>query len=113
MADERETWVRQFLYLALFAAAFHTLQFIASFLLWMRSHSAALISYGFDAAVSATAAFVLARTIQREWRKKFVAYGYMGAAAATLYAGGSMLWNGQRPQASVLGIVVAAVSMLV
>ena len=113
MPEDRETWIRHFLYLALFAAAFHALQFIASLLLWMRTHSAALIGYGLDAAVSAVAALVLAQAIQREWRKKFVAYGYMAAAAATLYIGASMLWRRQEPDVSVLGIVVAAVSMLV
>jgi len=113
MTDERETWLRHFLYLALFAAAFHALQFVASLVLWLKTESAALMSYGLDALVSAIAALVLARNIQREWRKKFVAYGYMAASAGAFYLGASMLWTGRRPQASVLGIAVAAVSMLV
>ena len=113
MTDERETWVRHFFYLALFAAAFHSLQFLASLALWMSASSAALMAYGLDAAVSAVAALVLAARIQREWRNKFVAYGYMAAAAGAFYVGASMLWKGQHPNPSVLGIAVAAVSMLV
>src|SRR5215510_14557820 len=113
MTDERETWLRHFLYLALFAAAFHALQFVASLVLWLKTESAALMSYGLDAVVSAIAALVLARNIQREWLKKFVAYGYMAASAGAFYLGASMLWTGRRPQVSVLGIAVAAVSMLV
>ena len=113
MTDERETWLRHFLYLALFAAAFHALQFVASLVLWLKTESAALMSYGLDAFVSAIAALVLARNIQREWRKKFVAYGYMAASAGAFYLGASMLWTGRRSQVSVLGIAVAAVSMLV
>jgi divalent metal cation (Fe/Co/Zn/Cd) transporter len=113
MPDERETWIRHFFYLALFAAAFHSLQFLSSFVLWRATRSAALMSYGLDAVVSAVSALVLAGHLPREWRNKFVAYGYMLAAAGACYLGASMLWRGERPQPSVLGIVVAAVSMLV
>ena len=113
MTSERETWIRHFLYLALFAAAFHTLQFLGSLTLWTRTNSAALMSYGLDAAVSAIAALVLAVRVRREWRNKFVAYAYLAAAAGSLYLGASMFWRGGRPQPTVLGIVVAAISMLV
>lgn len=113
MVTERDTWIRHFFYLALFAAAFHTLQFLASLLLWTTTRSAALISYGLDAAVSAIAALILAARLRGEWRNRFVAYAYMAAAAGAFYLGGSMLWNGRWPQASVLGIMVAAISMLV
>ena len=113
MTDERATWVRHFSFLALFAAAFHSLQFLASLILSMSTNSAVLMAYGLDAVVSAAAALVLATRIQREWRNKFVAYGYMIASAGAFYLGASMLWTGRRPNPSVLGIVVAAVSMLV
>jgi divalent metal cation (Fe/Co/Zn/Cd) transporter len=113
MTDERETWFRHFFYLALFAATFHTLQFLASITLWTTTRSAVLFAYGLDAVVSAASALVLASRIQREWRNKFVAYGYMAAAAGAFYLGASMLWTGVRPSPAVLGIAVAAVSMLV
>jgi divalent metal cation (Fe/Co/Zn/Cd) transporter len=71
------------------------------------------MSFGLDAIVSAAAALVLAARIEREWRNKFVAYGYIVAAAGAAYLGASMLWRGERPEASVLGIALAAVSMLV
>lgn len=71
------------------------------------------MAYGLDAVVSAMAATVLATRIQREWRNKFVAYGYMAASAGAFYLGASMLWKGLRPKPDVLGIAVAAVSMLV
>src|SRR2546426_12649140 len=113
MTNEREIWIRQFFYLALFAAVFYSLQFFASLTLWMSTRSAVLMAYGLDAVVSAVAALVLAGRLQREWRTKFVAYGYMTASAGVFYLGASMLWRGERPQATVLGIAVAAVSMLV
>jgi len=113
MPDERETWLRHFLFLALFAAGFHGLQFTASLLLWIDTNSPVLMAYGLDAIVSAVAALVLAARLRRDWRNKFVAYGYMLGAALSFYLGASMLWKGQWPQASVLGIALAAVSMLV
>jgi divalent metal cation (Fe/Co/Zn/Cd) transporter len=113
MTSEREKWIRHFYYLALFAAGFHALQFLASFSLWTQTQSAALMSYGLDAIVSALAALGLAGRIQREWRKKYVAYGYMAAAAGAFYLGASMLWRGEYPRTTVLGIAVAAISMLV
>lgn len=113
MSDERQTWIRHSMYLAVFTAVFHSLQFLASLALWVRTGSAALMSFGLDAFVSAVAALILATRIQREWRNRFVAYGYMAASVVAFYLGGSMLWNGRRPASSVLGIVVAAVSMLV
>jgi len=113
MTDTRDTWIRHFFYLALFAAFFHSLQFLGSLLLFLNTNSAALMAYGLDAIVSAVAALVLAARLQRDWRNKFVAYGYILAAALSFYLGASMLWKGQRPQASVLGSALAAVSMLV
>ena len=113
MNDERESWIRHFVYLALFVAGFHGLQFASSLVLWLSTNSAVLLAYGLDAIVSSVAALVLAARIQAEWRIKFVAYGYIAASAGALYLGASMLWIGQRPQASVLGIIVAAISMLV
>jgi divalent metal cation (Fe/Co/Zn/Cd) transporter len=112
-ADERATWIRHFLYLALFAAVFHGLQFLASLMLWLSTSSAALMAYGLDALVSAFAAVVLAMRLERDWRNKFVAYSYMLASALAFYLGASMLWTGRRPNAGALGIVLAAVSMLV
>lgn len=113
MADERRTWIRHFFYLALFAALFHSLQFASSLLLWLNTNSAALMAYGLDAVISALAALFMAARLEREWRNKFVAYGYMFAAALSFYLGASMFWRGRRPQPSALGIVLAAVSMLV
>ena len=113
MSDDRQTWIRHSFYLALFTAFFHSLQFTASLALWMRTKSPAIMSFGLDAFVSVVAALVLANRIQREWRNRFVAYGYMAASAVVFYLGASMLWNRQRPVPSVLNLVVAAVSMLV
>jgi divalent metal cation (Fe/Co/Zn/Cd) transporter len=113
MSDDRQTWIRHSFYLALFTAFFHSLQCTASFALWARTNSPAILSFGLDALVSIVAALVLATRIRREWRNRFVAYGYMAASAVAFYLAASMLWNRQRATPSVLNIVVAAISMLV
>ena len=110
---ERDLWIRHFFYLALFTAGVHTLQCCASLLIWRMTDSAVLLSFGLDAAVSAVAALVLAARIQQEWRNKFVAYGYMAAAAISVAFGGWSLWVRRWPKPTILGIVLAAVSMLV
>jgi divalent metal cation (Fe/Co/Zn/Cd) transporter len=113
MPDDRATWVRHSFYLAIFTAIIHALQFGSSLLVWSFTRSPSLMSFALDALVSAAAALVLASRIGREWRHHFVAYGYMAASAVAFYLGASMLWRGQRPARSILGIVVAAVSMLI
>jgi divalent metal cation (Fe/Co/Zn/Cd) transporter len=70
----------------------------------MSTNSAALMAFGLDAFVSAIAV---------QWRNKVAGYGYIGAAAGASYLGASALWRGQWPASTVLGIVLAAVSMLV
>ncbi len=104
MNGEREIWLRHSRRLALFTAVFHFLQFIASAALWMSSGSAALSAFGLDAAVSTAGALR---------RNRLVAYGYIAAGVGAFYLGASMLWTGVRPAATVPGIVLAAVSMLV
>src|SRR5437762_13894265 len=55
LTEDREIWIRHFFYLAIFAGTFHSFQFLASVLLWAGTSSAALLSYGLDAVVSAAA----------------------------------------------------------
>src|SRR6266849_1524988 len=113
MTGEREIWIRHFFYLALFTAAVHTLQCSASLFIWRMTDSAVLLSFGLDAAVSAAAALILAARVQQEWRNKFVAYGYMAASAITAGFAGWTLWIQRWPKPAILGIVIAAVSMLI
>jgi divalent metal cation (Fe/Co/Zn/Cd) transporter len=82
-------------------------------LIWRITDSAVLLSFGLDAAVSAAAALALAARIQGEWRNRFVAYAYMVAAGISVCVGGWKLWRQQWPAPTILGIVIAAVSMLI
>jgi divalent metal cation (Fe/Co/Zn/Cd) transporter len=118
--EEQQTWIRQSFSLALLTAAFHFLQFVSSIALWTMSNSPALAAFGLDAIVSGAAALVLASRIHKSfdtlgdhWRSRAVGYAYLAAAAAVLYIVGHHLWFGERAARSFLGILVAALSMLV
>jgi divalent metal cation (Fe/Co/Zn/Cd) transporter len=124
MTDDRSTWIQHSFNLAVFTSVFHLLQFSASFMLWMRTSSPSLIAYALDAVVSAFAAAILGLRIQRyqsadirgveeKGRLRLVAFGYMASGAAALYFGAAALWFGARPGRTILGIAIAAVSMLV
>jgi divalent metal cation (Fe/Co/Zn/Cd) transporter len=51
--------------------------------------------------------------IDAHGRHRLIGYGYVAASLIALYSGGRQLWSGQRPAFSVLGIALAATSMLV
>ena len=120
MEDDRTVWIRHSFQLALVTAGFHILQFLASAALWTITGSAALAAFGLDAAVSAFAAFVLASRIHRSfetlgdnWRSRGAALGYLGGAVIALVLAVTQLWWGHTSKGSILGIILAAVSMLV
>ncbi len=123
MPDDRSTWIRHSFQMAMVTAVFHVLQFVASLLLWRFTGSSAFAAYGLDAVVSAAASLVLAVRIQRSfetlgdnWRSRGVAIGYLAASLVVLVVAGTQLWtkNWSHGQIGlILGIVLAAVSMLV
>lgn len=120
MPEDRATWIRQSFQLALVTAGFHLLQFWGAAALWVITGSAALAAFGLDAIVSAAAALVLASRIRRSfetlgdnWRSRGVAFGYLGGAAIALCLSVAQLWSARWSTGTILGIVLAAVSMLV
>jgi hypothetical protein len=121
--EDRQTWIRHALYLALLTAVYHMLQFATGVALYRRTGSPVLLTYALDAIVSAPAALILALRIQRHnridiigieerWRFRAVAAAYIVSGNVGLYLGASALWTGFRPGRNILGIVLAAVSML-
>ena len=116
MADDRTTWLRHSFLLAVATAGFHFLQFVCGAALWRTSNSAALLSFGLDALVSAVGAIFLASRMDRidaHGRHPILGYAYIAASLVALYCGGRTMWLGQRPTRSLLGIALAATSMLV
>jgi divalent metal cation (Fe/Co/Zn/Cd) transporter len=122
MAEDRPTWIRHSFQFALITAGFHLLQAAGSGLLWGITGSAALAAFGLDAAVSAAAAMLLAIRIRRSfetlgdnWRSRGVAIGYLVASVVVLILAVFQLWTHRSYSGpvTILGIVLAAVSMLV
>jgi divalent metal cation (Fe/Co/Zn/Cd) transporter len=118
--DDRAQWIRQIATLALLTAGFHLLQFVASTALWIRAGSPVIAAFGLDAIVSAVAAPLLSVRIRRsydklatEWKSRVVAYGYIVGAVLSLLLGVSSFLADHHAQRSLLGILLAAVSMLV
>jgi len=119
-SEDRDQWIRQIATLALLTAGFHLLQFVASTALWIRAGSPVIAAFGLDAIVSAVAALLLSIRIRRsydklasEWKSRVVAYGYIIGAVLSLFLGISSFLSDHRAQRSLLGILLAAVSMLV
>jgi divalent metal cation (Fe/Co/Zn/Cd) transporter len=120
MPDDRSTWIRQSHSLALLTAGFHFLQFVAAGALWTMTGSAALASFGLDAIVSAFASLILAVRIHQDfdrlsenWRARGIGIAYVAASAVALYLGATQLWMKNWPRRSILGIALAALSLLV
>jgi divalent metal cation (Fe/Co/Zn/Cd) transporter len=113
-------WIRQISTLALLTSGFHLLQFVASAALWIRAGSPVIAAFGLDAIVSCVAALLLSIRIRRsyeslgtEWKSRVVAYGYIIGAVLALMLGISSFLLDHRAERSLLGILLAAVSMLV
>ena len=123
MSDEPRVWIRQFLYLAILTGFVNLLQATAGITLWMAAASPVLLAFGLDAFVSATREFVLARRIASHGTAeerdpadrvlfRAVGGGYLLVGVAALIAGIAALWRGGRPGSTLLGVTLAAVSML-
>ena len=120
MPDDRSTWIHHSFLLALAAAGFHGLQFLGAAALWSVNGSAALAAFGLDAIVSAFASLVLAirvhrsfETLSENWRSRITAFGYLLGAVLTLAFSVFQLWSRKWSQGTVLGVILAAISMLV
>jgi divalent metal cation (Fe/Co/Zn/Cd) transporter len=120
MPDDRTLWIHQSFQLALATSTIHLLQFVSGMALWIRTDSVALFAFGLDALVSAFAALLLALRIHRSfatlgdyWRSRTAAYGYLSASAIVAVMAARQLWTQDWAARSHLGIVLAAISMLV
>jgi hypothetical protein len=121
--DEVTRWLRHFLYLCLLTALVHLLQSVSGILLWVRAGSPLLLVFGLDALVGGAREVILAGRIARfgtaepepgSGRKLLVlvAGGYVLVGLLALVAGGAFLAAGREPRPSLLGVGLAAISML-
>ena len=124
MTDESQIWLRQFFFLGLFTAFVHLLQAVCGILLWLRAGSAILLAFGLDAAVGSMRELALARKIAVHDTAdvdsridhilfRIVGGGYVVVGLVALILGAGYLWERRVPDATLLGVGLAATSMLV
>ena len=124
MSIEHQSWIRQFFFLALFAIAIHLLQAVGSFALWMRVSSPVLLVFGCDAVVNVYRQSVFAMSVGlykktesfKHPRKKLLriaAVGYVLVGLIALGVAVGNIWGAQRPYPTLLGVGLAAISILI
>ena len=117
--DDAALWRRRFRHMCLFAAFVHSLQFLSGGLLWTRAGSPILLVFGLDAAVGAVREVAMAVRAARSperaaWGRSraAIAAGYLLVGSAAMVLGAAFLWRRQAPAPSLLGVGLAALSML-
>lgn len=119
MSEDRATWIRHARRLAFVTAYVHFLQFGSGLALSWLTGSPALLAFALDAVVSGCGALGLAAGIDKSLeagrdlgRSRWLGWGYLSASCVVLYFAGTRLWFGPRPARGILGVVLAALSML-
>jgi divalent metal cation (Fe/Co/Zn/Cd) transporter len=123
MSEETQTWIKHSFFLSALTGFVHVLQAVAGVALWSMSSSPVLLAFGLDALICAFRETILTQRIGRHggpdtpgagealfFRVAGGAYVTLGLGSFVL--GGGILWLGQRAVPSLLGIGLAAVSML-
>ena len=124
VSDESQGWLRQFLYLGLLTAFVQLLQTTSGVLLWIGTSSPILLVFGMDALVGGARELILARRIARYHTADvdpgtdrvlfgIVAGGYLLVGAIALVLSVGQLWGRRAPEATLLGLALAAASMLI
>ena len=122
--DARRTLVRRGLWLNYATIGYNTLEAVGSILAGVLAGSVALVGFGFDSAIEVTAAgaaqWRLRADLDPERRERVerithrvIGWSFLALAAYVVYDSAEMLWSGERPERSVLGIAILAASVAV
>lgn len=123
-ADERQALVHRGLWLNFATLAYNTLVALASIIAGLMAGSVALVSFGFDSAIEVTAAAAAQwrlradlDPVRRERVERItirvIGWSFLALATYVLYDSGKTLWFRERPEGSVAGIVVLALSVVI
>ena len=123
MSEETQTWIRHSLFLSALTGFVHLLQAVAGIALWSATSSPVLLAFGLDALVCAGRETILTQRIGRYDDPdttglgelpffRAAGGGYVALGVVSMGLGVWMLWQGQRAGPSLLGVGLAALSML-
>jgi divalent metal cation (Fe/Co/Zn/Cd) transporter len=123
VSDETPHWLRQFFWLFLAASLIQFFQAVSGVLLARLVLSPVLLAFGLDAAVGACRELAFAARLGREGKADYASLskgrvfrilggGFKGAGLVALVAGAAGLWQGSVPGATLTGVALASVSVL-
>jgi cation diffusion facilitator family transporter len=124
MADARAALVRRGLRLNYLTIAYNAFEALVSLVAGLAAGSVALVSFGIDSVIEVTASGAAlwrlradTREAQRERAeratRRVIGWCFLALAAYVLYVGLETLWRRERPQPSVVGIAILALSVVV
>jgi divalent metal cation (Fe/Co/Zn/Cd) transporter len=124
MADARAALVRRGLRLNYLTIAYNALEALVSLVAGLAAGSVALVSFGIDSVIEMTASAAAlwrlradTHEAQRERAeratRRLIGWCFLALAAYVLYVGLETLWRRERPQPSVVGIAILALSVVV
>jgi divalent metal cation (Fe/Co/Zn/Cd) transporter len=123
----RDRWLRIALVLVALTAAYNALEAVIALAAGLRAGSIALIGFGLDSVIELAAALAVLYRMEAERRgaarerveqaerrvRRFVGWTFVLLAGYVTLEAALGLWHREAPRESVLGIVLAAVSLMV
>lgn len=122
--DARAHHVRRGLWLNYVTIAYNALEAVVSILAGLVAGSVALVGFGFDSVIEVTASGAAQWRLRADWdharreqverlTHRIVGWCFLVLAAYVTYDSGRSLWLSERPDRSVPGIVILALSTIV
>jgi divalent metal cation (Fe/Co/Zn/Cd) transporter len=119
----RDTWIRRGLILEYVSVGYNCLEAVVAIVAGLLAGSIALVGFGFDSVIEVTSSVALLWRLSSDsdqrWRQhaeatslRIVGFCFVGLAVYVTYESIRDLWHFDRPERSLPGIVLAAVSLV-
>ncbi len=124
MPDEKTALIKKALLINWILIVYNVIEAVASVAFGMRAESIALVGFGLDSVIEVSSAAILVwrlshkGTLEEEGKKEKKALFLVGVtffllAAYVGYESIMKLWQGEKPQASLAGVIIATLSILI